>query len=202
MDPVSGDAGCGFYVGRDDFRYGLALQPFSSVLSAELYAIFRAIHYSSRAGMNKVLVASDSRAALSALRDCLAAPVRNYLVFRIAHMLEGLRDQGRVVEFVWVPGHVTLRPTGSFGLRGSCRSASGMAFLTAISSTRSAATTKRGLGFYGHTWGRRVPPTRDTFYMLPVSLSGHGSRPLVCPGAPSGFSPGCAPATNALGIIS
>ena len=65
VNPASGSAGCGFYVERDDFRYGLALRPFTSVLSAELYAILRAVHYSSRAGMNRVLVLSDSRGALS-----------------------------------------------------------------------------------------------------------------------------------------
>ena len=106
VDPVSGNAGCGFNAERDDFRFGLALQSFTSVLSAELYTIFRAIHYSSRAGMNRVLVVSDSWAALSALRDCFAAPVSNYLVFKIAHMLKDLRDMCRVVGFMWVPGHV------------------------------------------------------------------------------------------------
>ena len=104
VDPVSGRAGCGFYVERDDFRYRLALQPFNSVLSAELYAILRAVHYSSRAGMNRVLVLSDSWGALLCLRDCLAVFVRNYLVFKIAYIPVGLRDLDRVVGFLWVPG--------------------------------------------------------------------------------------------------
>ena len=108
VDPVSGRAGCGFYIERDDFRYGLALQPFTSVLSAELYAILRAVHYSSRAGMNRVFVLSDSWGTLYCLRDCFAVSVRNYIFLKIAHILVDLRDLGRVVEYMWVPGHVGI----------------------------------------------------------------------------------------------
>ena len=79
----------------------------SSVLSAELYAILRAVHYSSRME-SKVLVLSNSWRALSCVRDYLAVSVKNYLVLKIAHMLAGLRDLGRVVEFMRVPGHVSI----------------------------------------------------------------------------------------------
>ena len=54
VDPVSGRVGCGFYVAGDNFRYGLSLQPFTSVLSAELYAILRAVHYAGRSAISRV----------------------------------------------------------------------------------------------------------------------------------------------------
>ena len=40
VDTVNGPADCRFFVNRDNFRYGLALQPYTSILTAELYAIF------------------------------------------------------------------------------------------------------------------------------------------------------------------
>ena len=51
---------------------------------------------------------SDSWKALSCLRDCMATSVKNYLVYKVAHVLEGLRDLGNLVEFMWVPGHVGI----------------------------------------------------------------------------------------------
>ena len=99
VEPGSGRAGCSFYA-EDDFRYGLSLQLFTSVLSAELFAILKAAQYAGRVGMRKVLVLSNSWRALSCLRDCMAASVRNYLVFGVAHILAGLRDMGSIYIFI------------------------------------------------------------------------------------------------------
>ena len=60
VGPASGRVGCGCYAGRDNFRYGLKLQVFTSVLSSELYVILRAIYYSGRSAMGKVLIFPDS----------------------------------------------------------------------------------------------------------------------------------------------
>ena len=112
VDAVGGRAGCGFYVLVDNFRYGLSLQPFTSALSAELYAILRAVHYAGRSAMSSVVILTDSLRALTLLGDCMAASVKNYLVFKIAHLVAGLFDLGRVVRFVWVPGHVGIVGNG------------------------------------------------------------------------------------------
>ena len=32
----------------------------------------------------------------------------DYLVFRVAHILAGLRDLGSMVEFMWAPSHVGI----------------------------------------------------------------------------------------------
>ena len=109
---VSDRAGCGFFVACDNFRYGLALQTFTSSLSSELYAIFRAIHYFSRAGIGKVLIVSDSLAALSSLRDQLVGFVKSLLVFGIAHLLACAEENNRIVEFLWVPAHADIRSSG------------------------------------------------------------------------------------------
>ena len=67
-------------VDGDNFRYGLRLQLFTSVLSAELYAILRVVHYAGRSAMSRVLNLSDSIRALTYLGDCLAISLKNYLV--------------------------------------------------------------------------------------------------------------------------
>ena len=108
VEPASGRAGCGFYAERDDLRCGLSLQLFTSVLSAELFAILKAVQYAGRVGMSRVLVVSDSWKALSCLWDCMAASVRNYLVYKVAHALAGLRGLGSTVEFMWVPDYVGI----------------------------------------------------------------------------------------------
>ena len=54
VDRDSGRVGCGFYVQRDN--YALALQSFTTVHSAEIYAVLRAIHYYSHFAMNRVLI--------------------------------------------------------------------------------------------------------------------------------------------------
>ena len=108
VEPGSGCTDCGFYAKRDDFRYGLSLQLFTSVLSAELFAILKAVQHAVRLAMSSGLVMSDSWKALSCLRDCMATSVRNYLVYKVAHVLAGLRDLGSTVEFMWVPGHAGI----------------------------------------------------------------------------------------------
>ena len=108
LDTASGRAGCGFCVVGDNLRYSLSLQPFTSVLSAELYAILRAVHYAGRSAMSRVVILTDSMRALTLLGDCMAVSIKNYLVFKIAHLVAGLLDLGRVVRFVWVPGHVRI----------------------------------------------------------------------------------------------
>ena len=81
-------------------------------VSSELYAIFRAIHYFSRAGIGKVLIVSDSLAALSSLRDQLVGFVKLLLVFGIAHLLACAEENNRIVEFLWVPAHADIRSSG------------------------------------------------------------------------------------------
>ena len=125
MDPASGRTDCGFCVVGDNFRYGLSLQPFTSVLSAEFYAILRADHYAGRTAMRGVLILTDSMRALTCLGDCMAASARNYLVFKIVHLVAGLADLGGEVRFMWVPGHVGI--VGNEVADGVARAAGGPA---------------------------------------------------------------------------
>ena len=126
VDPSSGRVGCGFFVVGDNFRYGLSLQPFTSVLSAELYTILRAVHYAGRSAMSRVMILTDSMRALTLLGDCMAASIKNYLVFKIAHLVAGLADLGRVVRFMWVSGHVGI--VGNEVADGVARAAGGLSY--------------------------------------------------------------------------
>ena len=75
--------------------------------------------------MRRVLILTDSMWALTCLGDCMAASVRNYLVFKIVHLVAGLADLGGEVRFMWVPGHVGI--VGNEVADGVARAAGGPA---------------------------------------------------------------------------
>ena len=58
--------------------------------------------------MDRVLILLDSLGALSSIADPLSRSVSSYLVFKIAHHLAGMMDEGRVVEFLWIPSHMGI----------------------------------------------------------------------------------------------
>ena len=97
--------GVGFCVLSLGYRFGIHLMGFTSVLSAELYAIFCALKYIFRMGLPSAVVFSDSLHALYHLRDGLFSSRVSPYVFKILHLLSLIRERGCVVGFVWIPAH-------------------------------------------------------------------------------------------------
>ena len=87
VDPAEGRAGCGFYVPVTNHRFGVRLPEDSSVLFAELYAIFSAAKHTLRMGFANSVILSDSRAALVCIRDRFTHPSVPYIVHSIARLL-------------------------------------------------------------------------------------------------------------------
>ena len=105
VDPVAGRAGCGFFVPSLDYRFGVRLPDASSVLFTELYAIFSAVKYILRVGLEDSVVLSDSRSALVGIRDRFTDSGVPYVVHSTARLLCLASVRGLVVRFAWIPAH-------------------------------------------------------------------------------------------------
>ena len=87
VDPAEGRAGCGFYVPITNYRFGVRLSDDSSVLFAELYAIFSAVKYILRMGIADSVILSDSRVALVCIRDRFIDSRVPYIVHSVSRLL-------------------------------------------------------------------------------------------------------------------
>ena len=98
----------------------------SSVLFAELYAIFSAIKYILRMGPGDSVVLSDSRTALAGIRDRFTDSRVPYVVQSIARLLYLTCTRGLVVRFIWIPAHSGILVNEVAD--GFARSAAGLPF--------------------------------------------------------------------------
>ena len=103
-DPESGRVGAGVYVGEFEVVVSRRLSDRLSVFTAELVAIILGLQWVEDVRPDRVLVCSDSAAALQSLssKDAL----RNDLVLDVLMLLLRLQRAGVSVRFCWVPAHV------------------------------------------------------------------------------------------------
>ena len=79
----------------------LSLPGIASIYTAELYAIRCAVEIG-EVGTSKILICSDS---LSALKALWSIQPRNQLEGKIQQNIHRSIEAGRIVNFLWVPGH-------------------------------------------------------------------------------------------------
>ena len=109
VDPVEERAGCGFFVPFYKYRFRARLPDASSVLFAELYAIFSAIKYILKMGFEDSAILSDSRMALVCNRDRFIDSSVPYVVHSIARLLSLASSRGFGVGFVWIPAYSNIQ---------------------------------------------------------------------------------------------
>ena len=85
---------------------GVKLHPAASVMTAELYAILAAVSLIYSDSHNtRFAIFSDSLSSLKAVRTFNP---QNSLANRIRFHLHILRKRGKMVDLIWIPGHVGL----------------------------------------------------------------------------------------------
>ena len=102
VDPGVGRAGCGFFVASHDYRFGVRLPDASSVSFAELYAIFSAVKYILRMGIQASVIFSDSQSALAGIRNRFIDSRAPHIVHAIARLLYQVSGRGLAVSFAWI----------------------------------------------------------------------------------------------------
>ena len=103
-EPKNGKAGCGIYVVDPQVQQGLRISNRASVFTTEITAIIWALWWIEQVKPGKVIICSDSAAALIALRRGTSR-ARNDLVNEVLIGLYKVEKAGCDVGFLWVPGH-------------------------------------------------------------------------------------------------
>ena len=154
VDPGAGRAGFGFFVPSLDYRFGVRLPDASSVLFAEFYAIFSAVKYILRMGLQACVILSDSQSALAGIRDRFIDSKAPYIVDAIARLLYQASGRGLAVSFAWIPAHSGI--WGNETADSIARSAAGLPFSICPSlPTRDLLTDLR---HDFRAWGSRLWP--------------------------------------------
>src|SRR5215469_3833682 len=81
--------------------YRFTLPAYSSIFTAEAYAIYKALQVFHSKPHFRLIIFSDSKSVLSALKS---NKVTHFIVYKIRNLLIQLHN--REVKFCWIPGHV------------------------------------------------------------------------------------------------
>ena len=106
VDHTTGAAGAAFVCNTVTRRWRVS--DGASSLQTELVAIRGALEYVLTSRPVSVLIATDSKASLQALRK--RQPLDNVgLITAIHHLAQNIRAQGTTISLHWVPGHADIR---------------------------------------------------------------------------------------------
>lgn len=95
--------GAAIVIGVDSFFWILNQE--SSILNAELYAIWQALLYFSQSSFEKCLVCTDSLTATLSTKNRFSA---NEWVVCIQELLTHLYSMQRTISIMWIPGHTDI----------------------------------------------------------------------------------------------
>lgn len=99
---MAGKAGAAFVVSGQSALFPLL--PYTSVFSAELFAILQALIYAYEQNLNKLIIFSDSYSALTAIKNTFTD---NPLV-KLIHQYYIKLQLPKTVKFCWIPSHVGI----------------------------------------------------------------------------------------------
>jgi hypothetical protein len=83
----------------------MKISPNFSNVSAELYAIWKALEYSSGINDNKVAILTDSLASIQIIENSFRSFVKEQLLLNI---VQGILNSQKEIVIQWVPGHVGI----------------------------------------------------------------------------------------------
>ena len=105
-DGSKSDLGVGFAVVSERFKIVSSLPSYSSVFTAELFAIKNALNYILNHNINNTVIYSDSLSALQAINSfCLKQPI----ITEIKVLINKLLENNLYTILCWIPSHVGLK---------------------------------------------------------------------------------------------
>ena len=106
---LDGKTGCAFYHSNKKVSKKMRLPEYTSIYSAELWAIHEALIYCSEYTENTFFVIfSDSRSALARVDSCKVTAPDNYLINKILNVYLLVLQENKTVILVWVKAHVGI----------------------------------------------------------------------------------------------
>ena len=92
-----------FYVRKLDVKHVIKIKQYSSIFSAELFAILKSLYWISGKRYTKNLIITDSLSSLQAFNT--QSYGKNVLLNKILILYSFLIKSGLTVNFLWIPSH-------------------------------------------------------------------------------------------------
>ncbi|XP_031338199.1 uncharacterized protein LOC116167099 [Photinus pyralis] len=100
------EEGVGSAFSVTDKTYNWSLPKYTSVYTAELYAIMQALYYSTMSTEKRFLICSDSLSSLKSITNTFS---KDALVRTMLSCLDSLQRRRKIVKFLWCPSHCGIR---------------------------------------------------------------------------------------------
>ena len=104
LDPNNNTTACAIYCPDLELRQSWRLQDGSSIFTAELTAIVKAIEISTQQPCERIRIFTDS---LSAVKAVNATRLTNYAI-HIRNLVENANSAGTRIEIHWIPSHIGI----------------------------------------------------------------------------------------------
>ena len=85
--------------------YAWSLHPWTSIFTAELYAIWQALEFSESQTLDTILICIDSLSAIQAIQKTYSS---DPLVQKILTRISNLQELGKKYILVWIPSHIGI----------------------------------------------------------------------------------------------
>lgn len=102
----NGHAGAAFFIPSLQVEEAFRLSNFTSIFSAELLAILKALEFLYNVELTQINIFYDSLAALKAICNYVPHEVR--AIDSIRNIAKSLLHSGTIVSFIWIPSHVNI----------------------------------------------------------------------------------------------
>ena len=145
-----------FFDPSADYRFGVRMQDWASVDTAELYRVFCALKYIDKKNYPKVAILMDSRWEINALSSRLQDPLLLPLVHAGTHQIVVARSRRLSVTVARIPAHANI--LGNEVSDFIVRSAASHPFGVRRGVSEGGRGTMRVLGFDFDTWVRALWP--------------------------------------------
>jgi len=101
-------AGCSFFIPNLSVSFYDNLPRFASSFSAECWAILLALRHIIHLSSNQFLTISDSQSTLYSITASPFDSNVSPLILKIHSLVYTLKNEYKIVQFLWVPGHMGI----------------------------------------------------------------------------------------------
>jgi len=104
---VGEHVGAAFLSPSENITLMYKLPPYTSIFTAEAWAIYNSILISLDRGYSRVTLVTDLKSVLDSLQNSSSRSL-NYLIPLIKSKLELAEARGILIQFLWIPSHVGI----------------------------------------------------------------------------------------------